>query len=57
MTIKGQTFKAVGIDMADENFTGMLYVALSRVNSLDCLTILVREDHKIHNVVYNEVFV
>ena len=55
---QGQTIKAVGIDMTDESFThGMLYVALSRVGSPDCLTLLVREDHKTRNVVYSEVFV
>ena len=55
---QGQTFKAVGVDMTDESFThGMLYVALSRVGSPDCLTLLVREDRKTRNVVYTEVFV
>ena len=55
---QGQTFKAVGVDMTDESFThGMLYVALSRVGSPDCLTLLVREDHKTRNVVYSKVFV
>ena len=54
---QGQTFKAVGVDMTDESFThGMLYVALSRVGSPDCLTLLVRENCKIRNVVYSEVF-
>ena len=49
---QGQTFKAV-VDMTDESFThGMLYVALSRVGSPDCLTLLVREDCKTRNVVY-----
>ena len=44
--------------MTDESFThGMLNVALSRVGSPDYLTLLVREDHKTHNVVYSEVFV
>jgi len=39
---QGQTFKAVGVDMTDKSFThGMLYVALSRVGSPDCLTLLV----------------
>ena len=53
-----QTFKAVGVDMTDESFThGMLYVALSRVGSPDCLTLLVREDRKTRNVVYSEVFI
>ena len=55
---QGQTFKAVGVDMTDESFThGMLYVALSRVGSPECLTLLVREDRKTRNVVYSEVFV
>ena len=54
---QGQTFKAVGVDMTDESFThGMPYVALSRVGSPDCLTLLVREDRK-RNVVYTEVFI
>jgi len=53
-----QTFKAVGVDMTDENFThGMLYVALSKVGSPDYLTLLVREDCKTRNVVYSEVFI
>ena len=53
-----QTFKAVGVDMTDESFKhGMLYVALPRIGSPDCLTLLVREDHKTCNVVYSEVFV
>jgi len=55
---QGQTFKAVGVDMTNESFThGMLYVALSRVGSPDCLTLLVREDRKTCNIVYGEVFV
>ena len=42
---QGQTFKAVGVDITNESFThGMLYVALSRVGSPNCLTLLVRED-------------
>jgi len=54
---QGQTFKAVGVDMTDESFTHrMLYVALSRVGSPDCLTLLVREDRKTRSVVYSEVF-
>jgi len=61
MTIKksqGQILKAVGVDMTDDSFThGMLPVALSRVSSPDCLTLLVREDHKTRNVVYSEVFI
>ena len=54
---QGQTFKAVGIDFTNESFThGMLYVALSRVGSPNCLTLLVREDRKTCNVVYSEIF-
>ena len=54
---QGQTFKAVGVDLTNERFThGMLYVALSRVGSPNCLTLLVRKDRKTRNVVYNEVF-
>ena len=53
---QGQTFKAVGIDLTNESFThGMLYVALSRVGSPNCLTLLVREGLKTH--VYNEVLI
>ena len=41
---QGQTFKAVGVDLTNESFThGMLYVALSRVGSPNCLTLLVRK--------------
>ena len=41
---QGQTFKAVRADITDESFThGMLYVALSRVGSPNCLSLLVRE--------------
>ena len=54
---QGQIFKAVGVDLMNESFThGALYVALSRVGSPDCLTFLVREDYKTHNVVCSEVF-
>ena len=54
---QGQTFKAVGVDLTNESFThGMLYVALSRVGSPNCLTLLVREGRKTCNVVYSEVF-
>ena len=36
---QGQTFKAVEVDLTNESFThGMLYVALSRVGSPNCLT-------------------
>ena len=54
-----QTFKAVhvGVDLTNESFThGILYVALSRVGFPNCLTLLVREDFKTCNFVYNEVF-
>ena len=55
---QGQTFKAVGIDLTNEKFThGMLYVALSRVGSPNCLTFLVREGFKTYNIVYNEVLI
>ena len=54
---QGQTFKAVGVDLTNESFThGMLYVALSRVGSPNCLTLLVGENRKTRNVIYNEVF-
>ena len=56
---QGQTFKACteGVDLTNESFThGMLYIALSRVGSPNCLTLLVREDRKTCNVVYSEVF-
>ena len=54
---QGQTFKAIGVDLTNESFThGMLYVALSRVGSPNCLTLLVREGFKTRNVVYHEVF-
>ena len=53
---QGQTFKAVGVDLTNESFThGMLYVALSRVGSPECLTMLVREERKARNVVYSEI--
>ena len=45
------------MDLTNESFThGMLYVALSRVGSPNCLTLLVREGRKTCNVVYSEVF-
>ena len=54
---QSQTFKAERVDLTNESFThGMLYVALSRVGSPNCLTVLVREDRKTRNVVYSEVF-
>ena len=41
---QGQTFKAIGVDLTNESFTHrMLYVALSRVGSPNCLTLLVRK--------------
>ena len=53
---QGQTFKTI-VDFTNENFTyGMLYVVLSRVGSPNCLTLLVREDRKTRNVIYNEIF-
>jgi len=43
--------------MTDENFThGKLYVALSRVGSPNCLSLLVREDCKTRNVVHSKVY-
>ena len=54
---QSQTFKAVGVDLTNESFThGMLYVALSRVVSPECLTMLIREERKTRNVVYSEIF-
>ena len=54
---QGQTFKTVGIDLTNESFMhGMLYVALSRIGSPNCLTLLVRDGRKTRNVVYSEVF-
>ena len=54
---QGQTFKAVGVDLTNKSFThGMLYVALSKVGSLECLKMLVREERKTHNVVFSEIF-
>ena len=54
---QGQTFKAVGVDLTNESFThGMHYVALSRVGSPNCFTLLVREDRKTCNVVCGEIF-
>ena len=54
---QGQTFKAVGEDLTNENFIhGMLYVAQSSLGSPNCLTLLVREDRKTRNVIYSEVF-
>ena len=55
---QGQTFKAVGVDLTNESFTHvMLCVALSRVGSPNCLTLLVGENHKTCDVIYNEVFI
>ena len=54
---QGQTFKVVGVGLTNESFThGMLYVALSRVSFPNCLTLLVGENRKTRNVIYNEVF-
>ena len=51
--------KSQGVDLTNESFThGMLYVAMSRsrVGSPECLTMLVREERKTRNVIYNEIF-
>ena len=43
----------VGVDLTNESFThGMLYVALSGVGSSQCLTMLVKKEHKTRNVQY-----
>ena len=54
---QGQTFKAVGVNLTNERFiNGMIYVALSRVGSPNCLMLLVMEGFLTRNVVYHEVF-
>ena len=54
---QGQTFKAIEVDLTNESFMhGMLYAALSRVGSPNCLSLLVGEGFKTRNVVYHEVF-
>ena len=56
-TSQSQTFEAVGVNFTNESFThGMVYVALSRVGSPNCLTLLVYKDCKTCNVVHSEVF-
>jgi len=55
---QGQSLKQVGVDLRSDAFThGQLYVALSRVTSLDGLTLLSSSDTPtvISNVVYPEV--
>jgi len=55
---QGQSLKQVGVDLRSDAFThGQLYVALSRVTSLDGLTLLSSSDTPtvISNVVYLEV--
>ena len=48
-------FKAVGVDKTDENFTHeMLYVTLCRVDSPDCLSLLVRDDYKTLNFMHSK---
>ena len=48
-----------GVDLRIPAFTyGQLYVALSRVTSLDCLTLLLYEDNRqgvMEHIVYPEV--
>ena len=55
---QGQTLEKVGVDLRSPAFThGQLYVALSRVTSLDGLTLLPSENTLNHtdNIVYPEV--
>jgi len=55
---QGQSLDQVGVDLRTPAFThGQLYVALSRVTSLDGLTLLPSEQTPTHtdNVVYPEV--
>ena len=52
---QGKMFKAVGVDKTDESFTHeMLYVALCRVGSPDCLSLLVRKDYKTLNFMHSK---
>lgn len=55
---QGQSLKTVGVDLLTSAFThGQLYVALSRVTTLQRITILMAEnsDGKTINSVYPEV--
>lgn len=55
---QGQSLKTVGVDLRTSAFThGQLYVALSRVTTLQGITILMAEnsDGKTNNVIYLEV--
>ena len=56
---QGQSLETVGVDLRTPAFThGQLYVALSRVTSLDGLTVLFSEDNsqeKTENIVFPEV--
>jgi len=55
---QGQSLQQVGVDLRTKAFThGQLYVALSRVTSLDGLTLLPSEDTPNHteNIIYPEV--
>ena len=55
---QGQSLKTVGVDLRTSALThGQLYVALSRVTTLQGITILMAEnsDGKTNNVVYPEV--
>jgi ATP-dependent exoDNAse (exonuclease V) alpha subunit len=56
---QGQSLSTVGVDLRSSAFThGQLYVALSRVTSLNGLTLLFSEDNlqgTTDNIVYPEV--
>ena len=56
---QGQSLNTVGVDLRAPAFThGQLYVALSRVTSLNGLTVLFSEDNGqelTENIVYPEV--
>lgn len=52
---QGQTFDKVGLDFRQQAFThGQLYVAISRVRSMDGLAILA-EGQELNNIVYKEI--